>query len=181
MSDKTPKQEQHIKTDEELITLAKNELPYITTSFEILTQRYHNVLFSICWRIVGDKFLAEDAYQNTMLKIFRYLEGFKMDSSFKTWAYRIAYNESVSVKNAYKHELDAIRDHEAYEENSSLDDELEAARLLSHLDEDDRELMVLKYTVEMSDKEISEILNISLSAVKMRHSRAKKRLQDIFE
>lgn len=175
----THNNEQSPNSDKELVLLAKSELPHNTVSFERLTQRYHNVLYSICWRIVGDKFLAEDAYQNTMLKIFRYLEGFKMESSFKTWAYRIAFNESVSVKNAHKHELDDIRDYEAYDENSVLDDEMEVERLLSHLEEDERELMVLKYTVEMSDKEIAETMNISLSALKMRHLRIKKKLKEL--
>jgi RNA polymerase sigma-70 factor (ECF subfamily) len=168
-------------SDKELILRIKQELPTQTKSFEILTKRYHNTLFAICLRIIGDKFLAEDAYQNTMLKIFRYIHSFNFDSSFKTWSYRIAFNESISVKNEHKNELESIRDYEAYSDSDNLDNELEVEKLLSKLEDKEREIIVFKYTLELSDKEIAEIMDISLSAVKMRLSRAKQKLQQILK
>jgi RNA polymerase sigma-70 factor (ECF subfamily) len=170
------REDSHI-CDSVLILQIKKELPSKTTSFEVLTKRYHTILYSICLRIIGDSFLAEDAYQNTMLKIFRYIHQFQMNSSFKTWAYRIAFNESISLKQKYKYELESVRDYEAYEEKDNLDDALEIERVLLKVSEEERQILVLKYTVELSDKEIADIMDISLSALKMRLTRAKQKLQ----
>ena len=170
-----------VLSDKELVLKVKQDLPYQTESFEVLTKRYHNTLFSICLRIIGDTFLAEDAYQNTMLKIFRYIHNFHMDSSFKTWAYRIAFNESISIKKTLKHEIESVKDYAAYENKNNLDNEIEVEKLLNYVTEEERQILILKYTVELSDKEISEVIGISLSALKMRLSRAKLKLHKLFK
>jgi RNA polymerase sigma-70 factor (ECF subfamily) len=168
-------------SDKDLVLQIQQDLPHYTKSFEELTKRHHNTLFSICLKIIGDSFLAEDAYQNSMIKIFRYIHNFNLNSSFKTWAYRIAFNESISVKNAHKDELETLRDYESYEHSNNLDNELEVERLLQQVGEEERQILVLKYTVELSDKEIAEVMDISLSALKMRLSRAKQKLQSLLE
>jgi RNA polymerase sigma-70 factor (ECF subfamily) len=170
-----------ILSDKDLVLQIQQDLPHYTKSFEELTKRYHNTLFSICLKIIGDSFLAEDAYQNSMIKIFRYIHNFNLDSSFKTWAYRIAFNESISIKNAHKNELETLRDYESYESSNNLDNELEVERLLQQVGEEERQILVLKYTIELSDKEIADIMEISLSALKMRLSRAKEKLQSLLE
>jgi RNA polymerase sigma-70 factor (ECF subfamily) len=170
-----------ILSEKDLILQIQQDLPHYKKSFEELTKRHHNTLFSICLRIIGDSFLAEDAYQNTMIKIFRYIQTFHFESSFKTWAYRIAFNESISIKNTHKHELASVRDYESYEHTNNLDNELEVEKLLQQVGEEERQILVLKYTVELSNQEIADIMEISLSALKMRLSRAKQKLQTLLE
>src|SRR4051794_39244891 len=60
-------------------------------------QRYHQSLYRFCLAIVGDPHDAQDALQNTMVKVLRALPGEERRIELKPWLYRIAHNESIEV------------------------------------------------------------------------------------
>lgn len=166
-------------SDQELVGLAQLELPYNTHAFETLLNRYQEKIYNTCKRILNDDHLAEDATQNAMLKIFHYLKDFEQKSSFYTWAYKIACNESLQI--IYKNRKYKVLDyndelHISYDNKEKL---VEVENLLSKLDNDEQVLIMLKYFSELKDKEISEILKVNLSTVKMRIKRLKERCENI--
>src|SRR6185312_6764615 len=58
---------------------------------------HHQQLYRYCLAILGDPQDAEDALQNTMLKVVRALPGEKREIALKPWLYRIAHNESIDL------------------------------------------------------------------------------------
>jgi RNA polymerase sigma factor (sigma-70 family) len=60
-------------------------------------ERYHQPLYRYCLAIVGDSQDAQDALQNTMLKVLRALPGEAREVKLKPWLYRIAHNESIDL------------------------------------------------------------------------------------
>jgi len=66
-------------------------------AFEAIFDRYHQALYRYCLAIVGDSQDAQDALQNTMLKVLRALPGERREIKLKPWLYRIAHNESVDL------------------------------------------------------------------------------------
>ena len=77
-----------------------------TACFACLVDRYSQPVFALIDRIVQNREEAEELTQDTWLKVFAHLSGFKQQSSFSTWLYRIAYNLAISAtrrdgKNAY--------------------------------------------------------------------------------
>ena len=56
---------------------------------------YHQPLYRYCLAIVGDRQDAEDALQETMIKVLRSLPGEKREIALRPWLYRIAHNESI--------------------------------------------------------------------------------------
>src|SRR5262245_3816142 len=60
-------------------------------------RRYHQDLYRFCLTIVGNSPDAQDALQNTMVKVLRALPGEKRRIRLKPWLYRIAHNESVAL------------------------------------------------------------------------------------
>jgi RNA polymerase sigma factor (sigma-70 family) len=66
-------------------------------AFAAIFERYHQRLYRYCLAIVGDSQDAQDALQNTMIKVLRALPGEQRDINLKPWLYRIAHNESVDL------------------------------------------------------------------------------------
>jgi len=66
-------------------------------AFDAIYRRYHQDLFRFCLAMVGNSQDAQDALQNTMVKILRALPGEKRQIQLKPWLYRIARNEAVET------------------------------------------------------------------------------------
>ena len=66
-------------------------------AFAAIFDRYHQPLYRYCAAIVGDPQDAQDALQNTMLKVLRALPGEGREIRLKPWLYRIAHNESIDL------------------------------------------------------------------------------------
>ncbi len=66
-------------------------------SFAAIYRRYHQDLYRYCLAIVGNPEDAQDALQNTMVKVLRALPGEKREIKLKPWLYRIAHNESIEL------------------------------------------------------------------------------------
>jgi RNA polymerase sigma factor (sigma-70 family) len=99
--------------------------------------RYHQRLYRYCLAILGDSQDAQDALQNTMLKVLRALPGEKREIKLRPWLYRIAHNESIELlrRRRETRQLDA----ELAAPGPSLADDLSARQrlrqLLSDLDQ----------------------------------------------
>jgi RNA polymerase sigma factor (sigma-70 family) len=106
-------------------------------AFAAIFDRYHQPLYRYCAAIVGDPQDAQDALQNTMLKVLRALPGEAREIKLKPWLYRIAHNESIDLLRRRRdtRELGA----ELIAPGPPLADELSARerlrQLLSDLDE----------------------------------------------
>lgn len=106
-------------------------------AFSAIFDRYHQQLYRYCLAIVGNAQDAQDALQNTMLKVLRALPGEERELKLKPWLYRIAHNESIDLLRRRRdtRQLDA----ELAAPSPPLADELDARerlrQLLADLDE----------------------------------------------
>jgi RNA polymerase sigma factor (sigma-70 family) len=95
-----------MSSDERLVRRAAQGDPH---AFEAIYNRYHQDLYRFCLAMVGNPQDAQDALQNTMVKVLRALPGEERRLQLKPWLYRIARNESVETlrKRRDSDELDA--------------------------------------------------------------------------
>ena len=162
------------------------------SSFRILLERYKNKIFALCFRYLGNYEDAEDAAQETVIKIYRALPGFSHRSAFSTWVYRVVTNtclDSHRRKRVRKTEsLDALSEAgwntpdtdqgpEAAAENSNLRNVLSAS--LNQLPFEIRSAVVLRDVQGFSYEEISDILQINIGTVKSRISRGREKLREM--
>ena len=96
------------------------------SKFSILIDRYKDLTFTLCYRIVKDKEYAEESAQDTFLKVYKSLAKFKGESKFSSWIYRIAYNTSLDKLKSIKRHSDSISsinidDHEFADMDSTMD------------------------------------------------------------
>jgi len=147
-------------------------------ALEILIDRYKDKLFSTILFLVKDKYLAEDLFQDTFIKIIdtirnnRYTE----EGKFLPWAMRIAHNLCVDHFRKAKRKpavitSDDVNFFEVYSFNEETTDKkliqdqtnVWVRKVLNRLPEEQREVVVLRHFGDLSFKEISEITNSSLN------------------
>ena len=166
--------------DNEILRIARIQLPYVTTAYEVIFHRYHSKLIQVCFRYLGSIEEAEETVSDTMLNVFNNIHRFEGRSSFKTWVYRIAYNQSLNRLRKKQltlvsiDEADFIAEEQvgtvAFEDNEKVD------LWLSKLSVEERSIVVFRIISGLKFSEISEIVDQNLSTVKMRYKRALEKI-----
>jgi RNA polymerase sigma-70 factor (ECF subfamily) len=153
-------------------------------AFTAIVSNYQRMVFSIVMKIVGNREDAEDITQDIFIKVFKSLEQFKEESEFSTWLYRIAYNTTLSELRKKKWSFVSIND-DFTTENEIFTDEKEEEieiklqyldKVLKKLPPDEIFLVTLYYMDEQSIENISKISNLSVSNVKVKLHRIRKKL-----
>ena len=154
-------------------------------AFKLLLDTYQVRLYWHIRKLVLVHEDTDDVLQNTFIKIYKGINGFKGNSSIHTWMYRIAYNESIDFLNKKKKHLrlsseelntnilEAL-EQDIYFEGDAIQLQLEAA-LLS-LPDKQRSVFCMRYYDELKFKEIAEILATSEVALKASYHHAAKKV-----
>src|SRR5436853_3878137 len=72
------------------------------TAFDDLVRIFERPVYALCFRLLGDAEEARDAAQETFLKVYRGLGGFRADAGLKTWIYRIAINQAMNQQRWWR-------------------------------------------------------------------------------
>ena len=170
-------------SDDELVRIAKLQLPYVTTAYETIFHRYHKKLLQICFRYLKSAEEAEETVNDTLLIVFNKINQFEERAKFRTWLYKIAHNQALTrlrKKQAEHVELnEALSEIEKHEEQSQQDhtnEQQQLNKLLDLLSLEERSIVVFRMTGNLVFSEISQILDVKLSAVKMRYKRALEKM-----
>ena len=169
-----------MSTDEELVARSKTG---DTESFNQLIKRWERPIFALAYRTLGREEDARDVTQETFLRAFRALAGFKGDAKFSSWLYRIALNlcrdwirkerrapmvavpEGVEVEDlaADRGPTETVEDLAARAEMSR-----EVAKAMAHLPAEQRQAIILKEYHGLTFQEIADLMHCPLSTVKTR-------------
>ena len=160
--------------------------------FRKIYELYKDRVYNVCYRVTGNASDALDASQETFGILFRKIGGFRFQSRFSSWIYRIAINASIDLKRRQGSRrlasLEAVTDaNDGDGGRFDLEDgsvelppevasrrelEAEVQRAIGRLSPKLRSITVLRYIESLSYDEIAETLDISLGTVKSRLSRA---------
>ncbi|PYQ28531.1 MAG: RNA polymerase sigma factor SigM [Acidobacteria bacterium] len=153
--------------------------------FEELYRRFGDRMKSIAWNHLGNAADAEDAVQETFLKIHRAAATYSGEASFSTWAYRILVNTCYDVLRKRKRRIEetSMEDDEGMtieRPTSSVDDakRMTLRKLLDELPEQRRTVFSLFEIEGLSHAEIGQILGISEGNSKWILFSTKKELQE---
>lgn len=153
-------------------------------AFEELVRLTHRRVYTLAYRVVGDRHEAEDVAQEAYMRVYRGLPGFRGDSSFDTWLYRITANAAASHLRRRRRFGDVLDDPEEVvqvPDEASPDpvDRDEIQRALFALPVAQRAVLVMRDAYGFSIAEIAEDLGLSEGAVKVRIHRARRRLKEL--
>jgi RNA polymerase sigma-70 factor, ECF subfamily len=135
---------------------------------------YQSQVYALCHRVLSRSEDAKDATQSTFVRAFRELPRFRGESTAKTWIYRIAINEALSMLRK-RRDVPLPTDDPLPSPcgGPSIVEKLAVEDALSRTRPAHRTILVLRFWEELSYEEIAQVLGISLSAVKMRLLRAR--------
>ena len=180
--------------ERELIKRAKKGC---VNSFEALILSCKEKAYNIALRYMKNEEDALDALQESFIKIYRHLPKFNEQSRFDTWVYRIVVNSCNDMlrKNSKISYSDNI-----YRSDDENDVEIEIAdnapgpektlerkedskyiiECLNKLNDEHREIVVLRDINGFSYEEIAEILDCSIGTVKSKISRARQKFKEVY-
>ena len=180
-------------------TLAAEAAAGRQRAFRELLQRYERPVFSLIYRMVRDRALAEDLSQETFIRAFRAIGKYNPSYKFSSWIFKIAHN--LTIDHLRKKRIDTIslqgsrhamtedaqartqpvvessdERPDAYVENIQLGSEIEAAigKLRPHY----RTVTLLRHVEGYSYNEIAEIMDLPLGTVKTYIHRARLELKE---
>lgn len=162
-------------------------------SFGILMRKYYKDVHSFVWKKVGDFHFAEDITQDIFIQVYRKISTLKDPRHFSKWLYVIANRLCINwlQRNRYSvKSLENMSDREigklSYAHYISDQREIAASehyyevieKVLGKLPDRERIVMELYYIRDMTTKEISEYLDVSVNTITSQLQRARKRLQN---
>jgi RNA polymerase sigma-70 factor (ECF subfamily) len=154
-------------------------------AFASLVSPHRTMLFTVCFRILGDRHAAEDATQTALLAAWQNLGRFQHRSSFSTWLYRIAHNAALGLLRKRTPEPAGDEVERRAGQGASPADvvaEADAVRwALSQIPPDFRTALVLREYAGMSYREIAEAEGIKVETVKTRIARARRAVAALLE
>ncbi len=153
-----------------------------TNVVSALLKSYGSYIFTIANRVLLNSAEAEEATQDVFMKIIKNIHTYDCKSSFKAWMYSIAYRTAIDYVRKRKSgqtTLEGIAiDSKVYADSAIMDQEQskKISLLLSHLDEESRNIVTLYYLEEKNIKEITLLTKMSESNIKTKLFRARKEL-----
>ncbi|HLK93173.1 MAG TPA: sigma-70 family RNA polymerase sigma factor [Polyangia bacterium] len=170
------------------------------SAFDEIVRRYGDKVFSLIYRMLGNRQEAEDVAQEVFITVFKTVDSFRGEAKFSTWLLRIAANQS---KNRIKYlarrpvdggEIDDANQpgapggtpgpvaHAQIEPPDKMLEAAETERLMqaaiAELDEEHRLLVILRDVEEMSYQEIGEITGLPEGTIKSRLHRARMAIKE---
>ncbi len=177
---------------EDDVQLIRKILSGDDAAFGILVEKYQKSVHALAWRKIQDFHYAEEIMQDTFLRAYKKLPTLKNPNQFAGWLYVIANRLCIDWMRSQKSVMQSLEDTPIEEiEESSYTHHISEQRmterteryhelvkkLLEKLPENERAVVTLFYLDEMSTKEISKFVGVSVNTITSRLHRARKRLQ----
>lgn len=163
-------------------------------AFTNLVEAFQTPVYNLCYRMLGEAGAAEDAAQETFLKVYQNLGRYDRERSFPTWLLSIAAHHCIDKLRRRRFTSISIDEDEEGQtelpDRSAPDPETETERkeekdrlhhLLQSLEPIDRAAVVMRYWNDCSEDEIARTLHLTVPAVKSRLHRARRALAGLWQ
>ena len=181
--------------DEQLVARCQAELPDTLDAYHELVRRYEGIVFSTAMKMLGQVQEAEEVSQDTFLRVFHKIHQFEGRSTFRTWLFRVVFNfclsrrktlatrrermESVGEKVIAEADAELNAGRTAAVTQANTPDEL-VREALDQMKHEEQQIIVLRFISDLSLDQMAEVLDIGLSATKMRLYRAMENFRNVY-
>lgn len=164
-------------SDFSLVERCREELPHNLDAYNELVRRYESLVFNTCAKMIGNRADAEEVCQDAFLRVFHKLHQFEGRSSFKTWLFRIVFNMCLNRRGQLARRKDKntqfadevhVQAHATITDAGTEDLSEAVQEAMATLDEEKRRIVVMKFVSGLTLREIAGVLELELSATKMR-------------
>jgi RNA polymerase sigma factor (sigma-70 family) len=159
-------------------------------AYSHLVDKYQKLVYTLALKLLKKPEEAEEMAQDTFVKAFQKIDSYEGKSKFSTWLYSITYNGCISELRKRRIEFKSLDDRQIseqdeqkmndyYRETKKEDQEKYLNLALGKLPEDDQVLVTLYYYENQSMEEISQITGLTVSNIKVKIHRARKRMYSL--
>ncbi len=163
-----------------------------TRAYEVLVDRYKDMVFSIALKMLVNREEAEELAQDAFIKVYKSMHTFKGEAKFSTWIYRLTYNSCLDRIKKLKRSQSTVTLEEfsmgqlsqmetVLDEMDKSDRQKSIEECLILLPEEENLIISLYYYEEQSLDEISKIVNLNTNHLKVKLFRIRKKLMSILE
>ena len=149
------------------------------SAFEYIYKELKTPVYTIIYRIVQSRELAEDIMQDVFVKIYSAPPAQEV-KNLRAWVFSIAHNAAIDALRKQREHCDI----DETEQNGSVNDlaqSMDIEKALSSLPCEEREILSLHLNAGLGFAEIADIMSLSLSAVYRRYRRALKTMKNLLE
>jgi len=159
-------------------------------AFDLLYEKYSLYVYNLTLNYLQNSIWAEEATQETFIKVYRSAHNFKFQSSVKTWLYRITINNCINFqkKENKKRSLPLMDDSQEvkhFDHPGVILENKERTQLLfaaiEKLSSNQKASFILAYIDQMPQREIADVMELSVKAVESLLQRAKSNLRNILK
>jgi RNA polymerase sigma factor (sigma-70 family) len=159
-------------------------------ALERLYGLFHEPVYRLCCRLLGNAEDAEDALQSTFVSAFNGIARFGGRSAVRTWLYRIAANQCADLRRRRRGGFPLTVfvgpargdfDMAGPDSTAAVADRLAVERSLAALKPEFRTILILRFWEELEYTEMAAVLGLSLPAAKMRLKRARDAFRRHYE
>lgn len=165
-------------------------------AFGELVRRYQDRLYNTVYRLLDNADDAQDVVQDAFVNAYQSLDGFKGDSQFFTWLYRIAVNTAISHKRKQRltlsidsgrngeRRVEPLDDSDASRPEHALEraeEERRVQQALNRLSAEHRAVLILKDMEGQKYEAMAEILGVPIGTIRSRLHRARTELRELLE
>jgi RNA polymerase sigma-70 factor (ECF subfamily) len=158
-------------------------------AFELLYERHHRRVYSLCLRMVANATEAEDLSQEVFVQLFRKVGSFRGESAFTTWLHRLTVNHVLMhfrkkgvrlEKTTDEGEISEMQDFiQAVTERPRFIDRIALDKAISELPPGYRTVFVLHDVEGFEHEEVAAMLGVSVGTSKSQLHKARMRLRDL--
>lgn len=163
-----------------------------TRAYEVLVDRYKDMVFSIALKMLVNREEAEELAQDAFIKVYKSMHTFKGEAKFSTWIYRLTYNSCLDRIKKLKRSQSTVTLEEfsmgqlsqmetVLDEMDKSDRQKSIEECLNLLPEEENLIISLYYYEEQSLDEISKIVNLNANHLKVKLFRIRKKLMGLLE
>ena len=176
-------------TDQALIIQFQNGDSKEGAFTQLLKRHQENVFFQIK-KMVLEHADADDIAQAVWIKVWNKLDGFKQESAFSTWLFRVAYNETLNFiaqkkrlkTHTTQNELDHSLEHPS-SQNALKETEIQIKleRAIAELPEKQRFVFMLRYYEDFDYEKIASITGTTVGGAKANYHQAVKKMTTLLQ
>jgi RNA polymerase sigma-70 factor (ECF subfamily) len=151
-------------------------------AYNRLYKQYIGKVYGLCFRLTGEKMLAEDAAQEVFIQLWRKIGNYQGDSKFSTWLHTVTSNITISYlrkQRGWLQRMFNIEDSVAmHEEAQASSAEVDLESYIVRLPERARIVFVLHAIEGYRHEEVAEMTNMAVGSSKAQFHRAKKLMKE---
>lgn len=151
-------------------------------AFEEIYRQTSGFVYNVALRMSKNTHDAQEITQEVFVKVYRYLDHFRFEASFKTWIFRVSMNETMNYcKNRSKKRMretavddEQILDHLSGGQETRQNDQDALMKLVDELNPEQKICMILRAVEGLSYQEIADVLGVNINTVRTRLKRGRE-------